>query len=82
VATEIVRTLVGSIGLVASVPLTTWLAAYCFTLGESKQPKNGARVPAEATVKASVTDEERERTLAPEEHPIPDGWLGRLRRRS
>lgn len=28
VATEIVRTLVGSIGLVASVPLTTWLAAY------------------------------------------------------
>jgi uncharacterized membrane protein len=27
VATEIVRTLVGSIGLVASVPLTTWLAA-------------------------------------------------------
>ncbi len=27
VATEIVRTLVGSIGLVAAVPLTTWLAA-------------------------------------------------------
>ena len=27
VATEIVRTLVGSIGLVASVPVTTWLAA-------------------------------------------------------
>lgn len=27
VATEVVRTLVGSIGLVASVPLTTWLAA-------------------------------------------------------
>jgi uncharacterized membrane protein len=26
VATEIVRTLVGSIGLVASVPITTWLA--------------------------------------------------------
>ncbi len=26
-ATEIVRTLVGSIGLVASVPITTWLAA-------------------------------------------------------
>jgi uncharacterized membrane protein len=82
VATEIVRTLVGSIGLVASVPLTTWLAAYCFTLGESKQPKNSAPVTAEATVRASVTDEERERTLAPEEHPIPDGWLGRLRRRS
>jgi uncharacterized membrane protein len=28
VATEIIRTLVGSIGLVASVPLTTWLATY------------------------------------------------------
>lgn len=28
VATEIVRTLVGSVGLVASVPITTWLAAY------------------------------------------------------
>jgi uncharacterized membrane protein len=33
VATEIVRALVGSIGLVASVPLTTWLASYCYTLG-------------------------------------------------
>lgn len=29
VAIEIVRTLVGSIGLVAAVPLTTWLAARC-----------------------------------------------------
>ncbi|MDP9402366.1 MAG: YibE/F family protein [Actinomycetota bacterium] len=29
VAVEIVRTLVGSIGLVAAVPLTTWLAARC-----------------------------------------------------
>ncbi len=28
VATEIVRTLVGSIGLVAAVPITTWLAAH------------------------------------------------------
>jgi uncharacterized membrane protein len=28
VATEIIRTLVGSIGLVASVPITTWLAAH------------------------------------------------------
>lgn len=31
VATEIVRTLVGSIGLVASVPITTWLAAQVAT---------------------------------------------------
>jgi uncharacterized membrane protein len=28
VAVEIVRTLVGSIGLVAAVPATTWLAAW------------------------------------------------------
>jgi uncharacterized membrane protein len=28
VATEVIRTLVGSIGLIAAVPLTTWLAAY------------------------------------------------------
>jgi len=27
VATEVLRTLLGSIGLVAAVPLTTWLAA-------------------------------------------------------
>jgi uncharacterized membrane protein len=27
VAVEVVRTLVGSIGLVAAVPITTWLAA-------------------------------------------------------
>lgn len=31
VATEIIRTLVGSIGLVAAVPLTTWLAAHAAT---------------------------------------------------
>jgi uncharacterized membrane protein len=27
IATEIVRTLVGSVGLVAAVPITTWLAS-------------------------------------------------------
>jgi uncharacterized membrane protein len=32
-ATEIIRTLVGSIGLVAAVPLTTWLAAAAAPLG-------------------------------------------------
>jgi len=31
VAIELVRTLVGSIGLVASVPITTWLAAICIS---------------------------------------------------
>jgi uncharacterized membrane protein len=41
VATEIVRTLVGSIGLVAAVPVTTWLAASIVT-----PPHDGAHVPA------------------------------------
>ena len=31
IATELVKTLVGSIGLVASVPVTTWLAAWLVT---------------------------------------------------
>jgi uncharacterized membrane protein len=37
VAVEIIRTLVGSIGLVAAVPLTTWLAAQVAVLGVSRQ---------------------------------------------
>ena len=37
VATEVVRTLVGSIGLVATVPISTWLAAMVVS---------GAAVPA------------------------------------
>ncbi|HEX6263320.1 MAG TPA: YibE/F family protein [Actinomycetota bacterium] len=37
VATEIVRTLVGSIGLVASVPITTWLASW--VMGASPAPE-------------------------------------------
>ncbi len=36
VATEIVRTLVGSIGLVVAVPITTWLAAR-FSAGEASE---------------------------------------------
>lgn len=82
VATEVVRTLVGSIGLVASVPLTTWLASYCFTLKETKPSTKSPTVRTESTARQSMTDEERESVLGPEEHPIPDGWLGRLRRRS
>jgi uncharacterized membrane protein len=36
VAVEIVRTLVGSVGLVAAVPITTWLAAQVVSRPESK----------------------------------------------
>jgi uncharacterized membrane protein len=38
IATEIVRTLVGSIGLVAAVPVTTWLAAQVAGPGEAATP--------------------------------------------
>jgi uncharacterized membrane protein len=46
VAIEIVRTLVGSIGLVASVPITTWLAATCISPGqpESSDPDRSPRI--------------------------------------
>lgn len=42
-ATEIVRTLVGSIGLVASVPLTTWLAARTVRPDDADEGRRAAR---------------------------------------
>lgn len=39
VATEIVRTLVGSIGLVSAVPLTTWLAARVLPSSSASRPR-------------------------------------------
>jgi uncharacterized membrane protein len=88
VATEIVRALVGSIGLVASVPLTTWLAAYCFTLRETKPlppESDKGSIPTDQDEPARrhhMTDQGEASALGPEEHPIPDGWLSRFRRRS
>ncbi len=38
VATEVIRTLVGSIGLVCSVPITTWLAVRVLTGEEPRRP--------------------------------------------
>lgn len=50
VATEIVRTLVGSIGLVASVPLTTWLAVSVVGDGsDAPKVKSGERPPKRRT---------------------------------
>lgn len=50
VATEIVRTLVGSIGLVASVPLTTWLAVSVVGDGsDGPKVKSGERPPKRRT---------------------------------
>jgi uncharacterized membrane protein len=39
VAVEVVRTLVGSIGLIAAVPLTTGLAAFVVTRGAAEEPE-------------------------------------------
>ena len=72
VATEIVRTLVGSIGLVAAVPITTWLAA--LVLDRTDRPRGRHEA-------SSGTD--RDELGGPEEHPIPerrrDIWLGWIR---
>jgi hypothetical protein len=71
VATEIVRTLVGSLGLVASVPITTWLAVRTVAGGAGRHER-----PVEPALEAE--------TGGPEEHPIPehrrDVWRERLRR--
>ncbi|MGI9666063.1 MAG: YibE/F family protein [Acidimicrobiia bacterium] len=53
VAVEIVRTLVGSIGLVAAVPVTTWLAARIVATGSKSSPGG----PAEADDAVAVDGE-------------------------
>ena len=73
VATEIVRTLVGSIGLVASVPITTWLASRTVVVPTARH----TRVDAGPTSVDTFG--------APEEHLIPDHrrdvWVRWLRER-
>ena len=70
VATEIVRTLVGSLGLIASVPITTWLAVHIVS-------PRGRHTSTVAAVTAAEEDP------GPEEHPIPehrrDLWRGLIR---
>jgi uncharacterized membrane protein len=70
VATEVVRTLVGSLGLIASVPITTWLAVHIVS-------PRGRHASTVAAVTAGEED------AGPEEHPIPehrrDLWRGLLR---
>jgi uncharacterized membrane protein len=73
VATEIVRTLVGSLGLIASVPITTWLSVDVV----SRRGRHESATP------SSSADVERDGALGPEEHAIPehrrDAWLSALR---
>jgi hypothetical protein len=88
VAVEIVRTLVGSIGLVASVPLTTWLATRVVTTepprrGRGRPPGNeppsspsGERAPA-GGVTPPAASEPVEEDLPPEQQ-----FWGRRRDRS
>jgi uncharacterized membrane protein len=75
VATEIVRTLVGSLGLIASVPITTWLAVDVV----SRRARHAI------TRSGSLTHADDDREEGPEEHAIPehrrDVWLGRFRSR-
>jgi len=64
VAVEIVRTLVGSIGLVAAVPLTTALAAFVVTRGSTLRPSHPVRRQAASP---------RRRTTPPHpDEPTPD----------
>jgi uncharacterized membrane protein len=56
-AVEIVQTLVGSIGLVASVPLTTALASWVVTLsGRDEQPERFEHAPRRPAVAQSPQD--------------------------
>jgi uncharacterized membrane protein len=81
VATEIVRALVGSIGLVASVPLTTWLASYCYTLG-GPRGRTAVAPREEEPPEGPETDREQTRgTEGPDELWIPERRLDVFRRR-
>lgn len=82
VATEIVRTLVGSIGLVASVPITTWLAVRVVPTVAGRH----AREPETVEAPAVPHDRREPPELGrPEEHPIYDRrrdvWAAWLRER-
>jgi hypothetical protein len=69
-ATEIVRTLVGSIGLVVSVPITTWLAvALAGPNGSDREPTR--RAPGGSGVGDDGPPAPDDGPPAPEEVPIP-----------
>ena len=76
VATEIVRALVGSIGLIAAVPITTWLASRVVL----RRHGPTGRHMASSEPSSTISDEE-----GPEEHRIPehrrDAWIDRSRSR-
>ncbi len=66
VATEIVRTLVGSIGLISAVPVTTWLAARLAPgTGPESQPEPDAPVPQPEPEPADPPAQTRDGPLTP-----------------
>ena len=67
VAEEIVRTLVGSIGLVASVPITTGLAALVVTSAQ-RRPTSGNRGPKRREPEEPFVPPRREREFWEEPH--------------
>ena len=72
VAVEVVRTLVGSIGLVASVPITTGLAALVVS---KEQPSRPARGSSRSRVRPRPPKQAPPATEAPEEPPRkPASW--------
>jgi uncharacterized membrane protein len=78
VATEIVRALVGSIGLVASVPLTTWLASYCYQ-PRSQRRTDGAEE--ERPANAASEDGGEGSTRNTDDLYIPESRFEAFRRR-
>lgn len=54
VATEVVRTLVGSVGLVAAVPITTWLAARVVRVAPQGRSRRARRGRSAAAIRAAT----------------------------
>ena len=82
VAVEVVRMLVGSIGLVASVPITTALAAYVLGPGEPTRLMLGPGLGPPAGPLEDEEDEEADAEPARPRHAAPRRRWGRRRRRA
>lgn len=82
IAVEIVRTLVGSIGLVAAVPLTTWLAARLAPGSAGRRRRRGGSpggppeppdpAPPEESIGSHPAEVAEDRENQPEEQPDPE----------
>jgi uncharacterized membrane protein len=82
VATEIVRTLVGSIGLVASVPLTTVLASRLVSAGHRDRSEPGTALAAATAPVGEDPQPPPPNAGRSDDAGLPDDWDGYLRRHS